>query len=157
MLLRQGEGVCLSGDRLLLTSGDARRAFDLALLHCFQQGDASAIDAVIVPRPERLPLVISLERLPLEIAAARSPVALLFFRDPDAVPRGQADLLRRAYGLSPMEARLVLALAEGKSLKEVAQERATSYETVRSHIRRILQKTGARRQVDLVRMVHKLL
>lgn len=48
------------------------------------------------------------------------------------------------------------SLAEGLSLKEFAANRLMSYETVRSHIRRILDKTGARRQSELVGLFYKL-
>lgn len=48
------------------------------------------------------------------------------------------------------------SVAEGETLKEFAHHHDVTYETARSHIRRILDKTGARRQSELVGLFHKL-
>ena len=61
--------------------------------------------------------------------------------------------LRLAFRLSPGEARIATALAEGLVLREIAQRHGVTYETVRTQLRRLMDKTGSRRQADLVRLV----
>jgi len=80
-------------------------------------------------------------------------VALLFINDPDAQPEDRGALLRRLYELSSREAQLVQALAGGETLKEYASRNHVSYETVRSQLRRVFDKTGVRRQAQLVPLV----
>jgi hypothetical protein len=44
-------------------------------------------------------------------------------------------------------------LVEGGDLKQAAVSLGMAYETARTHVRHIMETTGARRQTDLVRMV----
>lgn len=161
-LLEQGDGLCLiASEHLHIATREARASFRQALRQCVEGGPGTtgAPDtpgAVIVPRSTGLPLLLSLQCLPEGLSQNRGVLVLLQIHDPDAQTPDQFHILRRACGLSPTEARLVQALSEGYSLKEFAASRQISYETVRSHIRRILQKMGVRRQADLVRIAHKL-
>jgi DNA-binding CsgD family transcriptional regulator len=81
---------------------------------------------------------------------------------PVAVPRsGQPPLVLSLQPLPPAlqgntEARLAQSVSEGTSLKQIAGANHITYETVRTHLRRILSKMGARRQVELVRIAHAL-
>jgi DNA-binding CsgD family transcriptional regulator len=58
--------------------------------------------------------------------------------------------LRDAYGLTASEARLARLLAEGLSLRRSAAEAGLTYETARSYVKILFQKTGTHRQADLV-------
>ncbi len=62
-----------------------------------------------------------------------------------------ASQLRELFDLSPAEARLAHALAGGSSLDDYAAANCVSVNTVRSQLRQVLDKTGERRQQDLVR------
>ncbi|CAG0993414.1 hypothetical protein BURK2_02523 [Burkholderiales bacterium] len=55
--------------------------------------------------------------------------------------------------LTPAETRLARALAEGLCVKEIAERYLISRNTVRTQIRSIFDKTGARRQAQLVRLL----
>jgi DNA-binding CsgD family transcriptional regulator len=61
--------------------------------------------------------------------------------------------LRDWFGASPAEARVAVALASGDTVEEVAQRQSLRADTIRQHIKRLLAKTGARRQADLVRLL----
>jgi DNA-binding CsgD family transcriptional regulator len=61
-----------------------------------------------------------------------------------------AEGLTRRYGLTPREAALASALFEGHTLRQSAKELRMTYETARSHLRRIFSKTGTSRQADLL-------
>jgi DNA-binding CsgD family transcriptional regulator len=79
--------------------------------------------------------------------------AAVFCSDPDAGVAGLAAALQQLYAMSPAEAALTEALVNGHSVKDFAEQRRTSMNTVRSQLRSAAAKAGARRQADLVRMV----
>jgi len=81
-------------------------------------------------------------------------VVLVVDRAKRRVP--SAALLQRLLGLSPAEAALAVGLAVGQDLKQQAQRRGVSQETLRSHLASIRRKTGCRRQSDLVALVLQL-
>ena len=67
-------------------------------------------------------------------------------------PSRQASL-RERHGLTAAEVRVAEALAEGLSLRAIADRHGVTYETVRTQLKAALAKTGAGRQAELVRMV----
>jgi DNA-binding NarL/FixJ family response regulator len=86
---------------------------------------------------------------PLDASAA----ALMFVSDPQAALPRFAHNLRRIYRLSPSEAQLAEALVNGKSLKGFAEERGTTLNTVKTQLKSVAAKVGAKRQVDVVRCI----
>ncbi|WP_173935145.1 response regulator transcription factor [Chelativorans sp. Marseille-P2723] len=58
--------------------------------------------------------------------------------------------LSRSFELTNAEARVALALTEGKTLAEIAEAFSVSRTTVAYHLRNIFQKTGVNRQTELV-------
>ena len=81
------------------------------------------------------------------------PAALLLITDPGRRCHPPAEHLRLLYGLTPAEARLAVALCDGDGLVTTAQRLSISHETARHYLKRIGEKTGCRRQVDLVRLL----
>lgn len=65
-------------------------------------------------------------------------------------------LMRSLYQLSTAELDLVDALCAGLTPETVAQQRAVGVATVRTQLRSIFGKTGARRQSDLMRLVFSI-
>lgn len=64
--------------------------------------------------------------------------------------------LKVLFGLSPAEARLAQALAEGRELTQYAQDANVAINTARTQLRHIFDKTGCRRQADLLRRLHAI-
>ncbi|QHE93903.1 helix-turn-helix transcriptional regulator [Pandoraea fibrosis] len=64
--------------------------------------------------------------------------------------------LKVLFGLSPAEARLAQALAEGRELTQYAQDANVAINTARTQLRHIFDKTGCRRQADLTRLLHAI-
>jgi DNA-binding CsgD family transcriptional regulator len=60
------------------------------------------------------------------------------------------DDLASGFGLTPAEIRLVLRLASGLPLREAAKAIGVSYETARTKLKFVFQKTGVRRQAELI-------
>lgn len=109
--------------------------------------------ALLVPRSGRMPLV--LEVAPLRPGSGafgeERPAALVFIRDPEA-PLAVARL-RELFGLTRTEAAVAAALARGQSLESVAPEMGIGIGTARTHLKRILGKTGTHRQAQLVALL----
>ena len=68
--------------------------------------------------------------------------------DPDAVGA--------ALGLTGMESRVAVLLAEGKSVREIAAAMGRKEGTIRSHVKHIFTKHGLSRQAELVRLVQSM-
>ena len=97
--------------------------------------------------------------LPLTTGARRSArtshraTATLFVRRLDASIVSDAAPLAQLYGLTPRELSVLAVLLQASGVKKVSASMGLSVETVRSHLKSIFQKTGAKRQVDLVKLV----
>ncbi|RYE94292.1 MAG: serine/threonine protein kinase [Myxococcales bacterium] len=113
--------------------------------------------AVVVTRAAGSPLTVLLSPLrPHSELRARSPSAarvLAIVHDPDHRLTLRHELLVRLHGLTATEARLAAALAAGQTLADFAAERGTTEATARTHLKRVLDKTGTKRQADLVRVL----
>lgn len=64
-----------------------------------------------------------------------------------------AERMARRCGLTPAENRLLRCLIEGLALSEAALRLGVARTTARTHLQRIFDKTGVRRQTDLQRMI----
>ncbi|OUC55618.1 helix-turn-helix transcriptional regulator [Sphingobium sp. GW456-12-10-14-TSB1] len=62
-------------------------------------------------------------------------------------------LLMRTFGLTPAEADIAIRLAAGQSRADIAAARGVSAETLKVQLRSIYDKTGCRRESQLVRIV----
>jgi DNA-binding CsgD family transcriptional regulator len=72
-------------------------------------------------------------------------------------PESKADVVRLQFGLSPRQAKLTALLFSGRSVKEAAGLLGITEGSARQYLKGIFRKTGARRQADLVRIVHNAL
>lgn len=155
-LIDASEGLSISEDgRLVLGHRLSREALCQAVARCARpapigQPDSAASQSLVLPRPGGRPLLLTLRRFGARHGGA---VALLTLVDPDSGGTVRSASLRSLYGLSPAEARLAQAIASGLSLKQIAARDGLTYETVRSYVKQVLAKTGARRQADVVRLI----
>ncbi len=67
-------------------------------------------------------------------------------------PKGFDTLLKSAFGLTAAETGVVRGLAECQSLREIADARGRSVDTVRAQLKSVLGKTETRSQTELVRL-----
>jgi DNA-binding CsgD family transcriptional regulator/pimeloyl-ACP methyl ester carboxylesterase len=65
---------------------------------------------------------------------------------------GDEIIAETAFGLTPAEARAAALVAQGATAPEAAQALGISAETVRTHVKAVLAKTGARGVKDLARL-----
>jgi DNA-binding CsgD family transcriptional regulator len=78
---------------------------------------------------------------------------LLIASDPAASAGAGSAQLQALYALTPSEAALALDLLAGREVGEIARLRGRSVATIRTHLARLLEKTGTARQVDLIRLL----
>jgi DNA-binding CsgD family transcriptional regulator len=147
------DGLSLRDNELVGTAmPDAARldsALRQALLHC-----QSA--SLRMTRPSRKrPLSVSISPLPDggEALGSGAPAALVLIADPDRVLAFPKERLIQAYDLTPAEARVTQLLLQGTETAGIARKLGIQIETARTHVRRVLAKTGTHRQSELIRQL----
>jgi DNA-binding CsgD family transcriptional regulator len=93
------------------------------------------------------------ETLPLLVCPLPPDGAVIFVGDRESSMAGTREAIAHWYDLTPAEARLAAALAEGESLEEAAGLLGITRNTARTHLKRIFAKTGTNRQGALVRLL----
>ena len=79
--------------------------------------------------------------------------ALVLVVDAAARPRVDPAVAAEALGLTGMESRVAVLLAEGMTVRDVAAAMGRGESTIRSHVKHMFAKHGLSRQADLVRLV----
>jgi DNA-binding CsgD family transcriptional regulator/PAS domain-containing protein len=123
-------------------------------------GDAAVgIKGVAVPLVARGGERYVAHVLPLTSGARRqagtsyAAVAALFVHKAALDTPAPPEAIAKAYKLTPMELRVLLAVVEVGGVPEVAEALGIADTTVRTHLRRAYEKTGVNRQADLVKLV----
>lgn len=120
-------------------------------------GTALAIEREPLSRPLGVlvaPVLPQEAGQPLLPAELRNRVAVLVtISDPDAEVALPAERVARIFALTPAEARIAVALAAGATLDEYAEQAGVTLGTARWTVKRALEKTGCRRQSELVRLI----
>ncbi len=62
-------------------------------------------------------------------------------------------MLRRLYRLTATETEVALRISRGKSLVQIADDVSMSYQTIRTHLHHVFDKTDSHRQGELVRLL----
>lgn len=113
----------------------------------------------LIPRNRgRAPLSILAARLPpagagLSSTAGSGVAGVVFISAPEAMIIEAVEGLDDLFGISATEAKIAAALASGKQIAEIAFERGVSVNTIRTQLKRLLAKTGTRRQAELLRLI----
>lgn len=84
---------------------------------------------------------------------AGAVAAMLVILDPTDDPERYVTPVCRLYGLSTVETRLACQLVAGRSLQEASQTMRIKEQTARSYLKQVFQKTGVKRQAELVRLL----
>lgn len=153
IVVRQGRIAVQSGTTTsTLQSAVAQAAKDEATLG--QKGIG-----IPIPRPGGDPLVIHV--LPLRRSHMRSGLiqraaAAVFVASASGPPRLPHDALNQLYDLTPAEIRIFELICDGHTRDAISAQLGVSVSTVKSHLLHVFEKTGCRRQVDLVRLAKSL-
>lgn len=103
-----------------------------------------------------LGIVLSAGRADALEGFVREAAILLTLARKSRAPAIPVDHLAAWYGLTPTEARLAAALAEGATVARIAQERGVTENAVRFVLKNLLRKTGAPDQARLVAALRAL-
>src|SRR5579862_6588332 len=84
--------------------------------------------------------------------AASKAVAAVFVRRVELPGQSYGGYIARAFGLTPAELRVLLAVVEVGGVPETSERLGVAETTVKTHLYRVFSKTGASRQADLVKL-----
>ena len=104
----------------------------------------------------RSPLSLLVAPLPVDIPVSPSaprPLAVIFVNDPDKANKPTAVQLRDKFKMTPAEASFAVEILKGDGIQAAADRLSISRATARTHLARIFDKTGTRRQAELVRVL----
>ena len=162
-VLRQHDGLFVSGERLALARADDARRFRELLQQAVEQylsGRPAVAQAMQVSRPSgahAYELVVrpSTRGMPGADGSLNARVAVFIGSGTgnQRQPEASVEAVQRLFGLTPKEAALALRLAAGRSLLEAARDQGITLNTARAHLRAIYAKTGVERQGTLVRVL----
>jgi len=140
--------VALSYGCVMRFVGAATEPFDRVFVRALS-GIASTALVTIATHGRQAIWRLWLGPLP-RIAGFDDRAAVLMLVDPPASSSETPARLKRLFGLTPAEARVLALLIEDRRPREIAEELRISITTVRSHLKVLFAKTGTRRQSELV-------
>ena len=82
----------------------------------------------------------------------RPVVAGLMLDEATLHPRDPVDRMARHYRLARRQRELLLGIVEGYALTEIAEKLSVAASTLKTHLRRLFEKTGTRRQIELIKL-----
>lgn len=147
-LLADGTALILADGRPRATHPQSTGAFRNALKRGLS-GDAADTQLHVAADP--VPLLAQI--VPVAVVGVTEPgrvAAVVYIRDPRATPEGLPIVLARAYGFTPAEVRLAEHLARGLDLAGAAAALGITRNTARNQLQAMFDKTGTRRQTDLL-------
>jgi DNA-binding CsgD family transcriptional regulator len=156
-ILVAGDGLTARGNILRADLADETARLERLLNSALDRSGAqrsSAGGTLSITRPSGAP-PLSVAVVPLDIEmetfGERGRIAALFVTDPDIPLDSHEQHLRELYALTAGEARLTSLLLQGKSVEEAAAAMGITVNTARTRLKQIYNKTGVRRQPELVR------
>jgi DNA-binding CsgD family transcriptional regulator len=114
------------------------------LADAFAQGEASLATAVVGPPDDRRVLSI----VPPSVESGGHCIVLVTSREAELPLPGP--LLVEAYGLTGAEIRVLVALFKRRTLAQIADDLGVTQRTTKAHLQHLFEKTGTRRQADLL-------
>lgn len=158
-LLAQNDGLLLAAGRLRLSGRAEQQVIDqmLKTLRTIEDPEAQATMRFRIERPSGqrdLSAVAKPIPAPDFLRSGKGAALALFVSDPGQGSSPDPEAIRDMFQLTRMEALLAAALAGGSSLVDAADKLGIAHNTARSHLRSIFAKTGARRQSQLVHLLH---
>lgn len=155
-LAEETAGLTLTGcqsDCATITSPALRKAVHETLEHGQKGADSVNCLRLTRSRERRDVLVLACSLDQDTGLLSQEPAAVILLSDPERRPQIPCRVLASLFGLTPTEARIALALAEGLRSEEIAERMAISPTTVAFHLRNLFQKTDTHRQAELIALV----
>ena len=158
-ILAADDPLCLIGKHLVPVDQHSQNALPQAL--------ASALNGSFEGNSERLSLSIlgksgepySAYFLPLTSGARRqvglntAAVAALFLRKTSIDVASAISAATKLYSFTPAEARVLAEIVDQGGLEQIATRLGVTRRTVQTHLEHLFEKTGSKRQADLIKLV----
>ena len=156
-ILRQGDGLSDRDGVLRAREAADRLRLERLVASALPASGAVAVSgSMLVGRASRSPaLVVHVKPVagPQLDYGARHTAALILIVEPGRGHRIDPDLVAGTLGLTPMESRVAVWLAEGKSVRDMAEATGRTEGSIYWHLKQIYRKQPISRQADLVRLV----
>jgi DNA-binding CsgD family transcriptional regulator len=144
--------ISAAGGQLAISHRPAQEMFQAAIKR--SAGDGVDLQSYSIPIPATddsaacVAHLLPVRRQARDIfIGASNLLVVTSLTNPKAPP---PDVLNGLFDLSPAESRVARGLVEGNSLEDIARATNLSRETIRTQLKFVLAKTGARRQAELV-------
>jgi DNA-binding CsgD family transcriptional regulator len=158
-LLLEGDLLSVSGGRLAASDQPTNEALN-DIFTAAGGGDAAlGTKGIALPLTARDGSRYLAHILPLTSGARRragvgfSASAAVFVRRAQLEAPAMPEVIAKHYGLTPTELRVLLAVFESGGVADIAEALGISQATAKTHLRRLFDKTGTKRQADLVKLV----
>lgn len=120
-----------TGGNVVLRRGSGRLPLDILVTPVTRQTTIAAVPSTISQRP----------------------AAILLITDAETERQSRLESLRERFGFTPAEAAFALEIVNGDGRQAAADRLGITVGTARSHLSNIFDKTGVRRQAELVRLL----
>jgi DNA-binding CsgD family transcriptional regulator len=109
-----------------------------------------------LPRPygrSALEIVVSPVSTGETWCSGERAVAAVYITDPGLIPQRPEAIMSTMYGLTPAEAKVAALIVRGISGRRAADKLEVSYNTIKTHLKRVFEKTGTKNQGALIRLI----
>lgn len=156
---RAGAALRVVQNRLLPTDSSASFSFACALSDEIdnENSETSNVHSIAMPSDEGKGLIATV--LPVadgqrsNLLSPWSARWAVFTQEPGIIPQIPGEAFARLYGLTGGELRTILAIAPGLGVKEAADLLGLTEGTVRTHLHHVFEKTGTKRQAELIKLM----
>ena len=158
-MLAEGAVLRVTGRRLTTNDPQVENALYEVFVAAANGDEAVGVNGIAVPLSTGdaehfvahvLPLTSGARR---RVSTSYKAIAALFIHKATLGSPSPPEIIAKAYRLTPTELRVLLAIVEIGGVPEVAEALGIAETTVKTHLGRVFAKTGATRQVDLVKLV----
>ena len=155
-ILRHGDGLLDRGGVLGTLNPDDQLHLEELVAGALPTAAVMVSGSMLLGRPSGLPpFVVHVKPVgvPPPDYGTRHIAALVLLVEPGHYPRVDPAVVARTLGLTPMESQVAVWLAEGKSVRDMAEATGRTQGSIYWHLKQIYQRLPISRQVDLVRLV----
>ena len=152
-LLADGSALCQRKGRLVGVHETENALLAALIREATRIASVRIADGIMtLRRVDRQPLTVLVAPFRMNMTGHPAAGAIVFVRDPNRSISAIATL-RALFQLTPTEARIAQALANGRTIAEIASAHRATLQTVRKQMKIIFAKTGTNRQAQCVAVI----
>jgi DNA-binding CsgD family transcriptional regulator len=156
-LLGAGNGLSLGRDGLRAETTEDTRRLRQTIADCAEPASelGGAGGRLQLSRRDRRPLTMLVipHRTQVTWIDILRPTAILFITEAEQAAVHRSERFSQDFGLTRAEAVFAVEISKGDGLQATASRLGVSLTTVRTHLAHVFDKTGTRRQAELVRLI----